>query len=131
MPEIRPNISFDAGIEQIVSFSEPQASNQQDTGQIVPAESHYKQQLNEVLFPPSVEQSLVESFRPEVANRQLLTSTGYHGAHETCMDELCQAIEKYGDRPEGAKLQKMADLLDAGADLYNLLNTYRHLLHQA
>ena len=131
MPEINRSISFDAGIEQIVDHSDPNPAQLPETGQYVPGEGFYQQQLNEVLFPPSVEQSLVESFRPALSQRQLLTPNGYHAAHSECQQELQQQIEKLGERPDAGKLQAVADLLTDGEQLTNLLNTYRHLLHQA
>ena len=131
MPEINRSISFDTGIEQIVDFTDPNPAQLPDSGQYVPGEGSYQQQINEVLFPPSVEHSLLESFRPSVQQRQLLTPSGYNAAHTDCRNDLQHAIEKFGDRPEGEKLRNVADLLANSAELTNLLNTYRHLLHQA
>ena len=131
MPEINRLISFDAGIEQIVADADPNPAQLPETGQYVPGEGIYRQQLNEVLFPPSVEQSLVDSLRPELGHRSLLTPTGYHTAHAECKNDLQNAIESHQGRPDAEKLQKVADLLAGGEELTNLLNTYRHLLHQA
>ena len=131
MPEINRSISFDAGIEQVLNYVEAHPAQLPEADFYDRGEGIYRQQLDEVLFPPSVEQSLVESFRPSVSHRRLLTPTGYHAAHAECKQELSAALEKLGDRPDGAKLKAMADLLADGEQLTNLLYTYRHLLHKA
>ena len=131
MPEINKTISFNVGIEQIVAFTDPNPAALPDAGQYVPGEGSYKQQLSDVLFPPSVEQALIESFGRPIENRELLTPPGYHAAQQQTAVEVEQAAQKQADRPEGGKLQALSELLKQGDDLNNLLNTYRHLLHQA
>lgn len=131
MPEINRNLSFDAGIEQIIAFVDQAPTQLPEGGQFVPGEGVCHQYLDEVLFPPSVEQSLVESFRPRVTERQLLTAPGYHHAHQGCMSDLQDLLKEFAGRPEEEKLQAMVQLLQDVEGLRHLFNTYRNLLHQA
>ena len=61
MPEISRNLSFDAGIERILTRTDPNPPSLPDAGQIIPGDSHYEHRLDDVLFPPSVEQTLLTS----------------------------------------------------------------------
>ena len=131
MAEINRTISFDTGIEQILAYADTSPAKLPDGGQYVPGEGFYQQQLNDVLLPPSVEQSLLESFRPQIKDRSVLTPTGYQAAHNQCQQDVQEAIEKLGDQPDAQKLKSLVPLLQTGTGLTRLLNTYRHLLHRA
>ncbi|MBI1247966.1 hypothetical protein GC197_09020 [bacterium] len=131
MPEINRKLTFDAGIEQITAYIDQTPSQLPEGGQFVPGEAAGKQYLDEVLFPPSVEQTLIESFRPKVTERQLLTAPGYHHAHDQCMEDLGESLKEFAGRPGEEKLQAMAQVLQDVEGLRNLFNTYRNLLHQA
>ncbi len=131
MAEINRNISFDTGIEQISEYAESAPTHLPETSQFVPGGGIYKQQLLDVLFPETIEQSMVESFRPEIMNRILLSPTGFHAAHKQCCEDIQEAYKTYAGRPEGTALEELAELLDDGAELNALLSTLRHLLQQA
>ena len=84
-----------------------------------------------MLFPPSLEESLAEAFRPDVANRDVLTPGGYQGAVDGAVGDLRAAAAKATDPAEKAKLESALAVLKDDASLRDLLNTFRHLLHKA
>ena len=131
MPEIGPKINFDAGIEQIVSRTETQSASLPEVGQYVPSEGLYEQQLLEVLFPPSIEQSLVESFRPLVRDLSILTPPGNQAALEESLIELKDMMKKHEGSPIAERIESALEVLGEESEMRALLATYRHLLHQA
>lgn len=132
MPEVTSTIRFDAGIEQISLGGDaaPDALPQTVSG-FVPGSTHSSTQLTQVLFPPSIEQSLLESFRPELDNRTILDPVNYQSALQSCQQELSQLAQDHAGRPEGDKLQRAADELQQENELFRLLAMNRHLLQQA
>ena len=131
MARITRNLSLDAGIEQILTRSDPFPSALPDTGRMMPGIDRVGQRLDEVLFPPSVEEELLESFRPEVDQREILTPNGYRAALEESQAELREAVARAKGTPAGDSLQRAVALLDEERELRDLLSTYRHLLHKA
>jgi hypothetical protein len=131
MPEIHRNLSFDAGIERVVSTSDWQPLGLPDAARSLTAEAPVDQRLAEVLYPPSIEQGLVDSCRPDVQNPDILTPAGYQAALEDTRNRLRDALKRATSQEDKQKLQAAVDLLQEDASLRDLLNTYRHLLHRA
>jgi hypothetical protein len=88
-------------------------------------------QLAELLSPPTVEESVLESFRPPLKHRQLLTPAGLFQAAKTCREELQAAVEKEPRAAEAEKIQNLLTLLKQKQDLAELLIQLRQLLQQA
>lgn len=102
-----------------------------ETTRAMPGEAPVDHRLAEVLYPPSVEQMLVDSCRPEVRNLEVLTPGGYQAALEDARSLLQDALGRAVDGGEKEKLQSALAILHEEAGLHNLLSTYRHLLHRA
>ena len=130
MPEISRKISLDAGIEQILTQQGPAAPKLPDA-ELLPGSVGYQQQLSSVLFPPSVEQALVDSFRPEVHNRAMLTPVGFSDALKATMSDLREAANQEISATDKHKLQDAMNLLEEDRGLRDLLGTYRQILHRA
>ena len=130
MSEISRKISLDAGIEQILTQQGPAAPKLPDA-ELLPGSVGYQQQLSTVLFPPSVEQALVDSFRPEINNRAMLTPVGFSDALKTTMTELDEAANRTISSNDKEKLREAMNLLDEDRGLRDLLGTYRQILHRA
>jgi hypothetical protein len=131
MPEINRNLSFDAGIERVLSTNDWQPMGLPDAARGLTAEAPVDQRLAEVLYPPSVEQGLVDSCRPDVQNPDVLTPGGYQRALEDTRAKLQEALKRATSPEDMSKLQSAIALLQEDAGLRDLLNTYRHLLHRA
>lgn len=131
MPEINRNLSFDAGIERVLSTNDWQPMGLPDAARGLTAEAPVDQRLAEVLYPPSVEQGLVDSCRPDVQNPNVLTPGGYQSALEDTRARLQEALKRATSPEDKSKLQSAIALLQEDAGLRDLLNTYRHLLHRA
>ncbi len=131
MAGINRPLSFDAGIERVVSTSDWQALGLPDAARSLTAEAPVDQRLAEVLYPPSIEQALVDSCRPDVDDPNILTPGGYQSALEDTRSRLREAIKRATTQEDKNKLQSAVDLLQEDAALRDLLNTYRHLLHRA
>lgn len=131
MPEINRNLSFDAGIERVLSTNDWQPMGLPDAARGLTAEAPVDQRLAEVLYPPSVEQGLLDSCRPDVHNPDVLTPGGYQTALENTRSRLQDALKRATTAEDKAKLQGALALLQEDAGLRDLLNTYRHLLHRA
>jgi len=132
VPQIASQLQFDRGIDQISIRDYGGAERLPErTSSLVPGEDRYTQQLTELLFPPSVEQSLLESFRPDVNNRQLFSPVDNHVALQNCHDDLRTHAEQHAGRPAAEILKRAADELHVELELRQLLTACRHLLHQA
>ena len=130
MPEISRHLSFDAGIERILSRSDPIAPSLPESNQVLPGETHYEEHLTDLLLPPSVEQALAESFRPDVEHREILTPVGYETALDETETTMRTSIDRSISRSDQEKLESAVQLLEEEKNLRELLRTYRHLLHQ-
>lgn len=131
MPEVNRHLSFDAGIERVMNPADWQPMGLPETHSPLPGEAPVDQRLNEVLYPPSVEQTLIDSCRPDVQNLDVLTPGGYQSALDDARSLLKEALTRNGSTEEKEKLEGALALLQEEAELHDLLNTYRHLLHRA
>lgn len=129
MPQVTRSLSFDAGIEQIL-IREGTPMALPDSGQVIPGMTQVEQRLDGVLFPPSLEQTLLESFRPEIDHDDMLTPVGYQVALDASREELRQAAENAALPAEKEALRHASEVLDDQKKLGDLLLTYRHLLHK-
>ena len=132
MNEIPGNIRFDRGIELIVDsdFIAP-ARLPEDTG-FMAGDTRIREELPKILLPPTVEQSVLDSVRPEVKDRNLLTPPGFRAAHDGSQRELKERQSKFpAGSKEHEKLGKLSEFLNEKQDLTNLLNQLRALLQRA
>ena len=128
MAEIQLRPTFDAGIERILTHSDSRNVALPDAGNIASRTGRVEQELENVLFPPSLEQTLADSFRPEIRSLDLLTPVGYEAALSECIEFVEGCVKS--DQSEDS-LKPLQDLLGEEQELRLLLRTYRHLLHQA
>ena len=131
MAEIPRNLVFDQGIERVLPRVETTAPRLPEAAEVDPGVGRAERQLDDVLFPPSLEQSLVEALRPEISQREILTPVGYEAALAETAQQLEQAARENADTTQRERLQQASDLLQDEMELRELLRTYRHLLHQA
>lgn len=87
--------------------------------------------LNELLFPRTIEQTVLAALRPDIRHQELLTPHGFAEAQRQAMDEIGNAIQTENDVDRKQKLMELDELLQANAELHALVSSYRHLLHQA
>jgi Type III secretion system YscX (type_III_YscX) len=126
VPRVSQTIRFDAGIEQITQRGDAAPEALPDrAGALIPGAARYSQQITELLFPPSIEQSLLESFRPELENRAILNPVEYQAALQTCRDELERLVNDRAGGPAAEKLQRAVDELQSDFELFRLLTTKR------
>lgn len=130
MPEIRRTLNFDAGIEQILSHTSQATPSLPSSSNVAAGAGRYEKQLDEVLFPPSLEQSIADSFRPEINHMDLLTPVGYESALCECEELASEQLEASANPQQAGCLGKLKDLLGEEQELRTLLRTYRHLLHK-
>lgn len=97
---------------------------------IRPDTAHHELHFLESFTSPSLEQRLVKSLCPAIGNPELLTPGCYQSMLERAQGELKETAR--GLPLENQKsLQITSDLMDKQKELQDLLNTYRHVLHQA
>ncbi len=84
-----------------------------------------------MLSPPSVEQTLLESLRPLISERDLLSPSGYEAAREAAGPALRAALATLPDSRDREAVEQALQLLNDDKALRDLLNTYRNLLHRA
>lgn len=78
----------------------------------------------------SLEQQLIHALRPPIDSPETLTPNHYGTMLEKAQDDLREMLVRL--RPEDRQtLDKAARALQERKDLWDLLNTYRHVLHQA
>lgn len=131
MPSIERALSFDAGIEQILIQNDPRPATLPDSVRSVPGEGQITRLLDQVLRPASVEETLVESLRPEISHRELLSPPGYEAAREATAVALQQVLPQLPDSRDRTAIENALQLLSDDKSLRDLLNTYRNLLHRA
>ena len=106
-----------AGIERILPPVDQPAAQLPDARGLVPGESPYTRQLDEIIRPQSIEEQIVDSFRSEIENRALLTPNGYQAAHDASRRELAELASTLRDGVKIEKLRKALAVLDQEADL--------------
>ncbi|MEM1305691.1 MAG: hypothetical protein AAGG46_12385 [Planctomycetota bacterium] len=135
MREVGRGLSFDAGIEQILTRNDTQSLNLPKESQTLPGDGLFEQRLTEVLTPPSVEQELIESFRPEITNRDVLTPVGYQSALKSSRGKLEQLAKRLAAEPDQSAVRdavrKAVERLDDELVRHDLISTYRNLLVSA
>jgi hypothetical protein len=131
MTQINRSLNFDTGIEQIVVQHGAQPANLPAESRILPGDAQITHQLDEVLSPPSIEQSLVESLRPEISHREMLSPPGYEAARDAAGPALEAALSQIPDSNDRKVVERALQLLKDDRSLRDLLNTYRNLLHRA
>lgn len=131
MARINSPIRFDAGIEEILIQSDSRPSTLPEGIRPVPGEGQITRLLDEVLSPPSVEQALVESLRPEIANREMLSPSGYQAAREFCVADLQRSLSMATTQEERGAIERAIQLLSDDNSLRDLLDRYRSVLHRA
>ena len=129
MPEISRALSFDVGIERVITGDVPQQAQLPAFGQILPGETSYQPKLTDVLYPKSLEQQMLDELRPNLSNRDLLAPTTYSEMVDVSRDELKSAAKEGNVKKED--LDKALAVLAEDQALRELLSTYRHLLHRA
>lgn len=131
MSQINRLIAFDAGIEQILTQNDPLPVSLPDASRAAPADGPVSRQLDEVLTPPSVEQALIASLRPDITQRDILSPVGYEAARQGAAAALNAAGRSTTDPAQREVIGRALDLLDNDRGLQDLLSTYRNILHRA
>lgn len=132
MPEIPRDIRFDRGIDLIVDHDVSTPVSLPEKTGFMPGDTQIREELPEILLPPTVEQSVLDSVRPEVKDRNLLTPVGFRDAHDVTQVDLKERQLKFPrGTKEHEKLDKLLDFLDEKQDLNELLNRLRTLLQRA
>jgi hypothetical protein len=124
-------LNFDTGIEQIVIQNDPRPASLPETGRTLPGDGQIVHLLDKVLNPTSVEQSLLESFRPTITEGDLLSPAGYEAARAAAIPLLKKALSETPDSNDRKSIEEALELLAEDQSLRDLLNTYRNLLHRA
>ena len=131
MAEIRTGMSFDHGIEQ-VSISRGQANAELPRiDEFVPGSTAYTDKLQNLLFQPSIEQSLLASLKPAITQRELLKPERYKSIRQDCSERLSELAEQEVDPDRSEVLGSGAKELQGQHELGELLTTLRNLLHSA
>lgn len=131
MDQVNAIFSFDVGLEQVSTYSEPEQINLPDATELVPGESSFARELVALLYPPSIEQALLDSLRPELDDRRILNPVEFHAALERCHTMIEERIIQDPTNPHCEVLRDALDELGQELELRGMLMTYRHLLHQA
>lgn len=131
MVQVNRSLNFDIGIEQIVIQNDARPASLPETSRALPGDGQITHLLDEVLNPPSVEQSLMESFRPDITQREILSPSGYEMARDQAGPALKDALSKLPDSNDRQAVESALQLLSDDKSLRDLLNTYRNLLHRA
>src|SRR5262245_1462915 len=97
MTQINRPLNFDTGIEQIVVQNGTRPAMLPAESRILPGDAQITHLLDEVLSPRSVEQDLVESLRPDISHREILTPPGYEAARDAAGPALEAALSQIPD----------------------------------
>ena len=128
-------MTFDVGLTSITQADS--VPNRLPSDELIPGRSPVHQELNEVLSPPTLEQSLLDSFRPHIRHPRILTPTGNQLALVEAREELQKLLpefegsEQSDGSQQGDAIAEAIKALDHELEMHQTLTTYRHLLHQA
>ena len=128
---IGPNLVLDVGIERIVSMPKPEQTQLPEIGKQLPTDAGYQLELQRVLYPDSLEQTLLKSLQPAIKSREFLAATRYQSMVEQVQASLRKQMAQVDSREDRKKLRKAITALEDIKDLRDLLNAYRHILHRA
>ncbi len=131
MVQVNRSLSFDTGIEQIVVQNDPRPASLPESGRALPGDGQIARLLDQVLSPSTIDQLLIESFRPEITERDLLSPPGYEAARDNAGPALRDALATLPDSQDREAVEEALKLLADDKSLRDLLNTYRNLLHRA
>lgn len=131
MPEIPRDIRFDHGIELIINSNHAIPASLPDSRKFVPGDARVQDRLSEILSPLTIEQSTLESFRPEIRDTTLLTLAGFRGAHAQCQVDVEEKLQTLPDSDDRNKVARLQQFLVEKQHLTDLLSQLRQLLQQA
>ena len=131
MAEISDRLSFDTGIDGILQSTGPVVAKLPETASLNLGEVRYTQQLTKLLFPPSIEQALLESLRPSIEHQEILEPTTNRATLDVSLGQLRKSADERAGTPEGDVLQRAVTELEAETEMCELLSMCRHMLHSA
>ncbi len=129
--EIQRKLSLDIGIERVLTSPLAAQPSLPDADQTLPGDASYQLELERVLYPDSMEQTLLRSLRPEITHRELLSATRFQAMVEQAQESLRKKLAQIDAREDRKKIRRAIDALGEMKDLRDLLNGYRHVLHRA
>ncbi|MCG8649581.1 MAG: hypothetical protein MI861_07100 [Pirellulales bacterium] len=131
MEQVDSIFSADVGLEQISTYSDPGSINLPDAAQFTPGQAGFARELVALLYPPSIEQSLLDSLRPELDDPRVLNPIEFHAALDASLDQLDRRITQDPAGADSAALRDALDELQEERELREQLQVHRQLLIKA
>jgi hypothetical protein len=123
-------IQFNRGIDFVSRRAEEDDGVLPDSAPVVPGDAPISRRLDEVLYQPSVDESILDQLRPVVSDRNILAPGRYGRLSEETEVQLREHIEQTPTDPDNPKFERLARLLEDERGLRDLLDQYRHVLHK-
>ena len=119
-------LTFDTGIERIISGGEPAAPPLPERNALTPTGEPPRARLDEILNAPASDEQLRASLRPHIADKSILAPVRY----QTLLDEVRAELRERAGEARDA-LAQAATLLDEEQQVRELFNTLRTILVRA
>jgi len=127
--EIRLHFNFDTGVERIIDAGDTAQLPQ--SRELLPADIKYEQQLPDLLYQPNWDQELLGALKPPLQHSGLLAPSRFQTVLNDTKSMLDDAVPAADSDQSRQALQSASRLLEEQQSLWDLFNTYRHLLHKA
>ncbi len=119
-------LTFDTGIERIISGGEPAAPPLPERNALTPTGEPPRARLDEILNAPASDEQLRASLRPHIADKSILAP----GRYQTLLDEVRAELRERAGEARDA-LAQAATLLDEEQQVRELFNTLRTIFVRA
>lgn len=128
---ISQSLSFDTGLETIVTTEDVEAPQLPQMTALPPSEEAMDAQLPQLLQTPTFDSRILSALRPFIRNRDILGPSRYQTLADESPDALDAAADALPDGEAKDALHDAAKLLRDEKSLRDLLLLYRHTLHKA
>lgn len=119
-------ISFDRGIERIISSREARQGELPREGRLAPSDGRAVPRLDQLLYTPTLADGLIQELAPQLEDRDLLLPDRFHHALAGAQETLAQEAAHHPEHK--ALFRQAAALLREERALRDLLDMYRSAL---
>jgi hypothetical protein len=117
------------GVVHVSQVGEAGADRLPDGGQVLPSDENRRLQLDQVLYLPTQDETIVTALRPQITDASILQQANFSAVLKEAPTRLCELADQMGDR--GTALRNAAAMLEQEWETQELLAMNRAALLQA
>lgn len=121
-------ITFDRGIDRIITTADTPQGHLPKDGRLAPSDGRVMPKLDQLLAAPTIADRLASELTPRMADRDMLLPDQFHRALSDAQSLLGKEMRNHPEHK--AAFQEALALLKEESDLRELVDMYRSALFQ-